>query len=188
MYGFANIGTTTRKSAFDFKDLLNPAFSQSQTTAVSPLALSYPNLAALANLAGLGHLLRGDSIAATTASTTTKSAGFDLGSLFGSATGTSTSSGASSNTLLSLLSLLSGTSGVGSLASIMPLLNILPLDQLLSNNNPQANLGLITSLPQILSLIQSFNNFKFPVSNVRNVVFFVLICIKVINYSIRTIF
>ena len=146
MYGFGG-----GKPAFDIKNLINPEFSSTTTTPV----FNYANLAGLANLAGFGNLLR------DAGETTTKSPGFNLGNLFGSSTGTS------SNTILSILNLLSGSgAGASSIASLTPFLSLLPLDQLFQSNNPQANLGLITSLPQIISLIQSFNNFKLPVTNV----------------------
>lgn len=152
MYGFGG-GSLNRKPALDIKNLINPEFSSTTT----PPVFNYANLAGLANLAGFGNLLR------DAGETTTKAPGFNLGNLFGSSTGT----GTSSNTILSILNLLSGSgAGASSIASLTPFLSLLPLDQLFQSNNPQANLGLITSLPQIISLIQSFNNFKLPVTNV----------------------
>ena len=153
MYGFGNfLSGTTRKPTFDFK--LAPALT-------TPAVFNFADMANLANLAGYSGKL--DAFMPTT-TTTTKAAGFNLASLFGA---TSPASGTNSNSILSLLSLLSSMGiNTGSLASITPFLSLLPLDQLLPSNNPQASLGLISSLPQIISLIQSFNNFKFPTANV----------------------
>jgi hypothetical protein len=155
MYGFG-ADTKNPKSEIDIRDFINPEFP---TT--TKATFNFANYAGLAKLAGFGNLLDRMDI-----TTTTKSSGFNLGNLFGASTGTGI--GASSNTLLSILSLLSGSgAGASSLASITPFLSLLPLDQLFPSNNLQANLGLISSLPQIINLIQSFNNFKLPVSNVN---------------------
>ena len=154
--GLSGFGATTRKPAFNF-------------VSTTP-ALNF-NLADLANLAGLAGL--GDLAGLGTTKTTTKSSGFNIGNLenfasflSGGGTNSNTNSNSNINSILSLLNLLNGGQS-SSLSALTPFLGLLPLDQLFPNNDPTANLGLITSLPQILSLIQSFSNFKFPASNVN---------------------
>lgn len=99
--------------------------------------------------------LFGFNIGETTTTTTTPAYGIKLSSLI------SNSGGVNPFEILNLIG-----SSANSLASITPLLSLLPLDQLFPNSNQQLNLGIISSLPQILNLIQSFNNFRIPSSNV----------------------
>jgi hypothetical protein len=151
-------------------DLFKP-FNPSSINSSGSINLS--NLNDLSNLSGLFNLF-----GQTT--TTTRSPIFnfaDVGNLIpglGGNTNTNplsilnlingggTSSGSNA---LSILSLLSGSSA-NSLASIAPFLNLLPLNQLLSD--PQTSIGLISSIPQIINLVQAYSSFKLPETDGKN--------------------
>lgn len=122
------------------------------------------------NLSGLG----------ITTTTTTKSPGlqFSLNDLL-QFSGLSGNSGSSSPlTLLSLINALSGSgsgggSSISTLASLLPLL---PIGQQLfhsadSEASPQLTLGLISSIPQIVGLVDSFANHKLPTTNVSESIY-----------------
>ncbi len=155
-------------------DLFKP-FNQSSIN--SPGLINLSNLNDLSNLSGLLNLL-----GQTTTTTTSRSPAFnfeDIGSLIpglgggGNANtnplsilnlinGGGTNSGSNA---LSLLGLLSGSSA-NSLAAIAPFLNLLPLNQLLSD--PQTSIGLLSSIPQIMNLVQAYSNFKLPETDGKN--------------------
>lgn len=71
--------------------------------------------------------------------------------------------------LLNIVSLLNG-GGSGSATSVIstltPLLTLIPLDQYFPGLNQQATSSLISTLPQVVKLIETFSNFHMPVSEV----------------------
>ena len=48
-------------------------------------------------------------------------------------------------------------------ASLLPLIGVIPLDQI-PNADPQATMALVTSLPQLINLFQTFAQFKLPIT------------------------
>jgi hypothetical protein len=67
-----------------------------------------------------------------------------------------------SNSKNSSLSSSSPTSSSSSLLSYLPLLSMLPLDKMFPDLDTNTVSGLITSLPQIVSMFNSFNDFSLP--------------------------
>lgn len=137
------------------------------------------NLLDLANMFGVD--LTGLGVTTTTRPTTTTKSGFSLNDVL-------QLGGLSNSSPLSLLTIINafsgGTSGgtSSSLSTLAALLPLLPIGQQLlhtdsgSSSNaaasPQLTLGLISSIPQIVGLIDSFANYKLPVTNVRFYSFF----------------
>ncbi len=141
---------TTVPGSFNLADLLG-LIEQTTRSSVTNRFTTVPGSFNLADLLGF------------TQQTTTRASGFNLGDLFSGGSGTSGSSFNPNNPLF-WLNLLPGSSGTStsSLMSLAPFLSFLPLDQLFPNSSPTNTLGLISSLPQVISLIQAFNNFKLP--------------------------
>lgn len=142
------------------------------------------------DLSGLGVTTR----PATTTTTTKSSSLFNLNDLLqmsGLGSGSQSQSTSSSASILSLMNAFSGKGGpTSSLSTLAALLPLLPFGQQLFHSDtasPQLTLGLISSLPQIVSLIDSFTNYKLPVTNVseknwcylRNICIFNFYLIKV---------
>ena len=161
-----------QSNPFDFFKPFNPSSNSSSSGSIN-----LSNLNDLSNLSGLFNLL-----GQTTTTTTSRSPAFnfeDFGNLLpGLGGGGSTNAnplsilnlinGGGTNggsNALSLLGLLSGSSA-NSLAAIAPFLNLLPLNQLLSD--PQTSFGLISSIPQIINLVQAYSNFKLPETDGKN--------------------
>ena len=122
------------------------------------------------DLSGLGVTTR------PTTTTTKSSSLFNLNDLLqmsGLTSGSGSQSTSSSASILSLMNAFSGGGGTtSSLSTLAALLPLLPFGQQLFHSDtasasPQLTLGLISSLPQIVSLIDSFTNYKLPVTNVR---------------------
>ena len=93
------------------------------------------------------------------------------GNLGGLGTGNLGGLGTGNFDILSLVNLFSGFSQGGSdpvsiITAITSLLNLVPFNQFIPNANGE-NLGIVTSIPQILNLIQNLANFKLPDPNVK---------------------
>ena len=96
-----------------------------------------------------------------------------LGSLLGSGgigslLGPSSSNSGTSTNPLSIVNIINGFvngnpfQSATNLANILtPFLSFIPLDLIFPNNTPQANLAIISSLPQFIKLIEFFNNFQY---------------------------
>jgi hypothetical protein len=182
---FNNIGsntlsTSTSSAIINLGDLIGLIPGISGTRSTSSMTLG-PTSTPSFNLGDLSALIPGLNVGETT----TSSSGFDLGDLSGLIGGNSAGSdafnpmsilgllggggggsagsgtGSSSLNALSILNLLGGGGGssLGSLTSILPLLGSL---------DSKTSLGLLSSLPQINNLIQSFSTFKFPTTDGKN--------------------
>lgn len=133
--------------------------------------LSAMSPAASGKQGALGSLLAGFTGAPSLSSGLGNSLTSSLtSSLLGGLTGGTGTSSSSSFDILSLINVFTGfsnpgTSPVGVINTITSLLGLLPIGQIIPNSN--GNAAIITSIPQILSLIQSFANTKLPDSSVR---------------------
>lgn len=95
--------------------------------------------------------------------------------------GSAEPSSSSGLNVLSLLNMFGSQSSSNLVSSLLPLAGNLPIGQLFGNLSPQNSLGLITALPQIMSLYQYFIDFKLPnMQVIFQIIFFIMV---IFNFS-----
>ncbi|CAF0899716.1 unnamed protein product, partial [Brachionus calyciflorus] len=88
--------------------------------------------------------------------------GYDGGKRQSSSLSASNSFGASSGTSSSSFSFLEILNNPASLTNLAPLLSIIPLNQIFPGVDPKLTSGVLSSIPQVVSVVQTFINFKVP--------------------------
>lgn len=81
----------------------------------------------------------------------------------------STSANINPFSLLNIISMMNGgglSSATNLISTLTPLLTLIPLDQYFPGISQEISTGLISSLPQLLKLIETFSNFHLPISQV----------------------